>query len=417
MPNLNGVTYYKLRSGFQGDITKNCSLTASEVDHNFLFLRGYDIIDFAWDADAKELILARVNGEKFIIRGILNSIDASASYYNSSTGTLVLNIEGNEFPVTGFPLDEDLEEIKRSIGLLSEKISTVSGNVSDISLQISDMKEDILDNATDIVDINEFLRRVEQYPGNATLPSASLSGASGEVIAEIGTYYTVSPSDVEIVYKEGYFDSKGNNIVLPQYTKTPESIRIEINYPGSLNYQPYSTTTVIVPKEGFIVNYSSSVLFSSPTNLPETNYNHPTPLTSVTDSTSAATWNSFSQRIESNVIVKGKYPCYTNSDGKTTLVANVPSNKLKVRKEEKYVIDYPPNAFFNDIHYQFYFPQTLNLKCIRMHSGAFGFMDITETSYEVKKYGVIGDIDYSLIDLKTDKNLESMKVLIILEEK
>lgn len=417
MPNLNGVTYYKLRSGFQGDITKNCSLTASEVDHNFLFLRGYDVVDFAWDTDAKELVLTRLNGEKLIIQGILNSIDASASYYNSSTGTLVLNIEGNEFPVTGFPLDEDIEEIKRKLITLSGNVEAISGNVSDISLQISDMKEDIQDNATDIVDINDFLRRVEKYPGKSALPSVSLSGVAEEIIAEIGSYYTVDPSDVSILYKEGAFDSKGSNLITPEYSKAAENVRITINYPGSLTYNPYSSIIIPVPKEGFIVYYSTVATFSAPTNLPETNYDRPTPLTSVTDSTSAATWSGFSQRAELVSKVIGKYPCYTNSDGVTSLVDNLPSFKQKVRKEEKYIVDYPPNSFFNDIHYQFYFPETLELKAVKIFSGAFGFMNIMPTSYTVEDYGLIGGVNYSVIDFKTNKNIEAMKMLIILEEK
>ena len=417
MPNLNGVTYYKLKSGFQGDITKNCSLTASEVDHNFLFLRGYDVIGFAWDADTKDIVLTRLNGENLILQGILNSIDASASSYDPNTGTLILNIEGKEFPVTGFPLDGDIEEIKRNIITLSGDVEAISGNVSDISLQISDMKEDIQDNTTDIVDINDFLRRVEKYPGKPTLPSVSLSGVTEEIIAEIGSYYTVDPSDISILYKEGAFDSKGSNSITPEYSKSAENVRVTINYPGSLIYNPYSPIIIPVPKEGFIVYYSTVATFSAPTNLPETNYDKPTPLTSVTDSTSAATWSKFSQRAELVNKVIGKYPCYTNSDGVTTLVDNSPSFKQKVRKEEKYIVDYPPNSFFNDVHYQFYFPQTLELKDVKIFGGAFGFMTIMPTSYTIEDYGLIGEVKYSVIDFKTNRNVEAMKMLVILEEK
>ena len=40
---VDGVTYFKLKSEFDGDYTKHCGLLGEEIDENFYFLRGYDI--------------------------------------------------------------------------------------------------------------------------------------------------------------------------------------------------------------------------------------------------------------------------------------------------------------------------------------------------------------------------------------
>ena len=57
---LTGVTYFKLKSNFPGDYTKNCGLLAEEIDKNFYFLRGYDIKDVFLD-DERNLIITRVD--------------------------------------------------------------------------------------------------------------------------------------------------------------------------------------------------------------------------------------------------------------------------------------------------------------------------------------------------------------------
>ena len=59
---VNGVTYFKLRSDFEGDYTKNCGLLGEEIDENFYFLRGYDIADIYMDRD-KNLIIERVDND------------------------------------------------------------------------------------------------------------------------------------------------------------------------------------------------------------------------------------------------------------------------------------------------------------------------------------------------------------------
>ena len=41
---MNGITYYRLKSDYPGDYTKNCALNGTEVDNNFYVLEGRDIL-------------------------------------------------------------------------------------------------------------------------------------------------------------------------------------------------------------------------------------------------------------------------------------------------------------------------------------------------------------------------------------
>ena len=46
----SGITYFMLDTNiYRGDYTKKCSLTGGEIDRNFNFLRGMDIVDGFYD--------------------------------------------------------------------------------------------------------------------------------------------------------------------------------------------------------------------------------------------------------------------------------------------------------------------------------------------------------------------------------
>jgi len=62
---INGVTYFKLVSHYDGDRTKQCGLLANEIDENFYFLRSYDIESAVFN-DKNQLVLTRVDGDKII---------------------------------------------------------------------------------------------------------------------------------------------------------------------------------------------------------------------------------------------------------------------------------------------------------------------------------------------------------------
>lgn len=57
-----GLTYFKLKSPYAGDLTKFCSLNGIEIDRNFLTLEGLDIMKIQFDGE--DLIFTRKNGEQ-----------------------------------------------------------------------------------------------------------------------------------------------------------------------------------------------------------------------------------------------------------------------------------------------------------------------------------------------------------------
>ena len=103
--NNTGITYYKLISAYNGDITKNCGLTGGEIDTNFFNLRSNDIDTIDITEDGKSLVFTRLNKEKIVVEGINAqefNINVDETYYDKENGTLVLNINGVEHRVEGF---------------------------------------------------------------------------------------------------------------------------------------------------------------------------------------------------------------------------------------------------------------------------------------------------------------------------
>lgn len=113
---VSGVTYFKLNSRYNGDVTKNCGLTGNEIDSNFYFLRGYDIQDAI--IENNHLVLKRLNGEEInidlteylqtmitnILRekivGIENEITVN---YNEETDKIEIGLFHHDFVDLGLP--------------------------------------------------------------------------------------------------------------------------------------------------------------------------------------------------------------------------------------------------------------------------------------------------------------------------
>ena len=92
--NTNGVVYYKLQNKYEGDITKDASLSCCEVDGNFYFLRGYDIKSVEINENTNELLLHRVNGED--LKVVLSGGSVEDVSFDSETGILTVKNIGEE---------------------------------------------------------------------------------------------------------------------------------------------------------------------------------------------------------------------------------------------------------------------------------------------------------------------------------
>ena len=101
MINKKGITYYKLISQYDGDYTKECSLTGTEIDSNFNFLRGYDIKGVTYDNSTKTLKLVRLNGEVIPVKDfeIKTDISLEGSYFDEAKKELHIFVNGVEFVI------------------------------------------------------------------------------------------------------------------------------------------------------------------------------------------------------------------------------------------------------------------------------------------------------------------------------
>lgn len=97
-----GITYFKLKSDYKGDCTKNCGLTGEEIDKNFNFLRGYDIEAVEIDNATGVLTFKRVNGEEMHVKAGETIGDFKIDF-DPLTGTLTYTtFNGKVYKVEGF---------------------------------------------------------------------------------------------------------------------------------------------------------------------------------------------------------------------------------------------------------------------------------------------------------------------------
>lgn len=75
---INGITYYKMKSPYDGDITKNCALTGPEVDNNFFVLEGRDIKSIS--VEGNDIVLNLVNGESLKARDAFDNFITNVEF-------------------------------------------------------------------------------------------------------------------------------------------------------------------------------------------------------------------------------------------------------------------------------------------------------------------------------------------------
>ena len=112
---MNGITYYRLKSDYPGDYTKNCALNGTEVDNNFYVLEGRDVKSIS--VNGKDIIVTLLNGDNICATGVLDFAkpdDVKSSVINVEfdklNGVLILtSIDGTTQRVEGFATNENTD--------------------------------------------------------------------------------------------------------------------------------------------------------------------------------------------------------------------------------------------------------------------------------------------------------------------
>lgn len=148
----SGITYFMLDTNiYRGDYTKNCSLTGGEIDKNFNFLRGMDIIGGYFDEN-NGLHLINLGGEDIgPITGLtfeepVLNIDFSGTSYDGETGVLNLCVNGETVQLEGFNTC-DCKELKKEIYEMGCQVENHEIVISGLTEDFESFKE-TLDNIT-----------------------------------------------------------------------------------------------------------------------------------------------------------------------------------------------------------------------------------------------------------------------------
>lgn len=112
---MNGITYYRLKSDYPGDYTKNCALNGTEVDNNFYVLEGRDVKSIS--VNGKDIIVTLLNGDNICATGVLDFAkpdDVKSSVINVEfdklNGVLILkSIDGTTQRIEGFATNENTD--------------------------------------------------------------------------------------------------------------------------------------------------------------------------------------------------------------------------------------------------------------------------------------------------------------------
>ena len=98
---MNGITYFRLVSPYEGDITKNCALTGSEVDNNFFTLEGRDIKSVELVND--KIVVNLVNGKTITTDPLTeNCVKDLEISFDDVNGILTIIKDGVTQTITGF---------------------------------------------------------------------------------------------------------------------------------------------------------------------------------------------------------------------------------------------------------------------------------------------------------------------------
>lgn len=132
---MKGLTYFKLKSPYPGDITKNCSLDGTEIDNNFFELESRDVKTAYWQNDT--LIIERMNGDIISVPGITEGCTKNLNIaYDKEQGTLYVTQDGYTQAITGFISSDVLTTIN------SDDTLTGMGTRKNLLVYLQCLKQD-----------------------------------------------------------------------------------------------------------------------------------------------------------------------------------------------------------------------------------------------------------------------------------
>lgn len=96
-----GITYYKLKSHYDGDYTKNCGLDGYEIDNNFFTLEGRDIKSV--DVEDDSLVINLINGETITSNNAFCDFTKDITFsFDELNGVLTVVRNGETQEISGF---------------------------------------------------------------------------------------------------------------------------------------------------------------------------------------------------------------------------------------------------------------------------------------------------------------------------
>ena len=99
--NNKGITYFRLNSPYEGDITKNCALDGYEVDNNFFTLEGRDIKSVY--VENNEIKIELINGQVVKSGDVFSKFAQDLSVdFDAENGILYIKQNGQVKKIEGF---------------------------------------------------------------------------------------------------------------------------------------------------------------------------------------------------------------------------------------------------------------------------------------------------------------------------
>ena len=99
--NNRGITYFRLNSPYEGDITKNCALDGYEVDNNFFTLEGRDIKSVY--VENNEIKIELMNGKVIKSGDVFSNFAQDLTFdFDSENGILYVKQNGQVQKIEGF---------------------------------------------------------------------------------------------------------------------------------------------------------------------------------------------------------------------------------------------------------------------------------------------------------------------------